>query len=339
MTTHWLLKTQGEPLKAVESFLVRLFERGTLDAMLVPLRVEGEAGVTPCIVEDAARLAAADPFAPLMTANGASLAVAYCQAHPERRLGAVLRACEVRALLALAARGAADPGHLLIVGVDCLGTFPAGDVSWRGDLDALTGEALQFARQGGVAVYRYRPACQMCSAPMPEAADLTIDVLGLPARQHVMVTARSAALAERLALAAISDGPAPAALQRQHERMRGLVAGRRARARERILHALETELAGSVDALVEHLEGCAPCRACLAACPIYTAESAQQPEAALTRELVTRWLASCAGCGMCEASCPRHLPLVAIFRSLQEQIRLAMGNPHGEHVAAAMPPG
>ncbi len=122
--------------------------------------------------------------------------------------------------------------------------------------------------------------------------------------------------------------------------MRRLIAGRRTRARKRALHVLETELAASVDALVEHLAGCAPCRACLDACPIFTAEVAQQPEAAITREMVTRWLASCAGCGMCEQACPKHLPLTAIFRSLQEQIALALGSPGSEHVAeTAAPPG
>jgi ferredoxin len=241
------------------------------------------------------------------------------------------------------------PGFLLVVGVDCLGTFPAEDYAWRAETmagpEGLTRQSLQFARQGGVLAYRNRLACQMCAAPTPGAgADVSIGTLGLPVRRTLLITARDAATAERLHLARITDGEALPGLVRQHEQMRAVVAGRRERARQRITQALPPGLPASVPALAEHLAACAPCRQCLDACPLYAghlgpqahydpgfhdrgrglwgfaAPSALQPDAnggAVAG--LSRWLAACVECGMCEAACPRRLPLTAIFARLRRE--------------------
>ncbi len=318
MTTYWRLDTHNDPLAAIRQFLGRLFERAGLDAVLVPARISTPPGIEARIVRERAGLDAADPFFPVMPTNAVSLAVQFGRMHPDEHLGLVMRACEMRALVEVAGRGEVNLSRCLLLGVDCLGTFPSEDMGWRGSTETLTRETLQFARQGGVAVYRYRPACRMCIESMPEAANLTIDLLGLPTSQQVMITARNGGLAERLHLVEITDGMAPPELRQQHQQVHRAVAQRRARARGRIMHMLEGELLPDVDALIAHLEGCAPCRRCLDICPVYTAG------AGLSRQTVTRWLASCAGCGLCEEECPRHLPLVAIFRRLQEGVSRAL---------------
>jgi len=44
-------------------------------------------------------------------------------AQPDRHIGAVMRPCEVRALVELAKRGRANLANLTVVGIDCLGTL------------------------------------------------------------------------------------------------------------------------------------------------------------------------------------------------------------------------
>jgi formate dehydrogenase subunit beta len=310
-----MLETKGEALRAAQDFLKKLFEGAALDAMLVPVHTGSI--VRPTVVTTADGLGQANMFAPLMVDNSARPLARYMSDNPDKRIGAVLRACEIRALMELSTRRLIALGNVLVIGVDCLGTFSEDDFAWRGSVSKLTQEALQFARQGGAVVYRYRPACQMCTDPMPDRADLTIDLLGLPVRHRLMVTVHSDSLAGRLDMAALTDGAAPSELIEQHARMRARMAARRDRARERITHALSTDLAMTVDQLVDHLAECDPCQTCLETCPIL---SSLGPELPLTRDAVTGWLMSCAGCGMCEQSCPEHLPLVSIFTRIRQEI-------------------
>ncbi len=326
--THWVLHTEGDPLGAVRHFLARLFQSARLDGLLIPLHEDGPAGMKPTLVRDPDLLAAADPFAPLMAVNAAGLVLQLAQEHPQQRLGAVLRACEVRTLAAMARREPFDGGRLLIISADCLGTFSGSDGNWWDDIDQLTRKMLQFARQGGIAMYRYRPACQMCTTPMAEAADLSIGVLGLPVKETLLLTARDAQMARQLRLPGITGGEAPSWLVAQREDMRATLAERRERSRQQMIRALQAELPADVDALAAHLKHCEPCRRCMEACPLCASEPLQYgPDGAPTRDSLVRWLASCAGCGLCEEACPQHLPLTAVFKRLS----LALSDPPPGH--------
>jgi formate dehydrogenase subunit beta len=318
MADHWVLETHADPLAAVRTFLSGLFQAAGLGVMLAPLRVGNTVEVHP--VSEVDRLALIDPIAPVMKINAAPLVADRLREQPEERLGAVLRPCEIRALAELVSRYTLDTTHLLLIGVDCMGAFDAVDYARRGDVDALSRAALRFARQGGIAGFRNRLACQMCLDPMPGSADVVINLLGMPARTRIMVTAGLHPLLNGVDWAALTQGPARPDLVEQHERMKALQQERRGRARERILGALSTDLAPTVDKLIEHLQGCASCEACLQVCPVYTGE----PVHLLTRDVVSGWLMSCAGCGMCEQACPDHLPLVAVFRRIRQELEAAL---------------
>lgn len=329
MTSDWVLQTQGHALGAVQAFLGRLWVQAELEAMFAPLRPSGSLEVNRTLVEDQAQLADADPFAPLMTRNVGCQVLELALDHPQRKMAALLRACEVRALQAVASRTAAPFANLLTVGVDCLCTFSPQDYERRarevGGPDELTREALLFARQGGVAPYRYRSACQMCEQPIPQGADLVIGVLGLSAGQAVLISAHDRKTAERLRLGELTDGPAPPALVARREQMQAMLAERHERVRARKTDAL-ADVPLTMDQLVAHLRQCAPCEECLKACPVYAGELADPSLS------VRRWLESCAGCGMCEQACPRGMPLAAIIghihRELEDaRLRRASGTP------------
>jgi formate dehydrogenase subunit beta len=268
---------------------------------------------------DPSGLAAADPFAPLMVANTAKELARRARAGVEGRVGAVVRPCEIRALHELAHRDGFSLDSFLLVGVDCLATFQPEAYERRareiGGPAELTREALLFARQGGILLYRNRPACQRCGAPLPAAVDLCLGVHGLAVGEAVLLTARDEETASLLRLDAITDGPAPSELIAQHTRMAAALTARRSRTRARVEEQL-TGLPGTVEELAAHILSCAPCRACLEACPVY----AGQLEAASV-EKVAEWLACCAGCGMCEQACPQHMPLPSVI----DRIRRGLG--------------
>jgi formate dehydrogenase subunit beta len=264
-------------------------------------------------------LATADPFAPIMVTNTARELARRARGGLEGRVGAVLRPCEIRALHELAHRDGFSLDSFLLIGVDCLATFQPEAYERRareiGGPGELTREALLFARQGGILLYRNRPACQRCGAPLPAAVDLCLGVHGLAAGEAILLTARDEETARLLRLDAISDGPAPSDLIVQHTKVAAALTARRSRTRARVEEQL-AGLPGTVEQLAAHILACAPCRACLEACPVY----AGQLETASV-ERVTEWLACCAGCGMCEQACPQHLPLPSVI----DRIRRSLG--------------
>lgn len=325
--THptWTLDTRGDPLAAVRQFLRNVFDAAGLDQLLA--RGYEANDVHLLFLDDPAQLAQADPFAPVMRTNAAQALSAYRHARPDLKLGAVLRACETRALAELTDRGLFDPAGILLIGVDCLGTLPVNGGFEDADLPAQTAKALQFARQGGVAMYRCRPACQMCPSPLadpPDAADgvdISISVIGLPVNEVVFVSAR-AETAQQLGLAQLTNGPADPALVAQRARTTTAMLERRSRARQRITGALEGDLALDVAALAAHLNECETCQDALnTACPVCSLVPLAEPEGVITQEAVVKWLTNCAGCGMCDQAVSGHLPLSAIFGRIQDHLQ------------------
>jgi formate dehydrogenase subunit beta len=320
-----MLETFGDPLVAVRRFLYEIQHRANLEGIVVPLYQRDALGIKPGLVEDPSQLSSADPFAPLVATNGAKLVCQVARQRPEARFGAVLRSCEIRALAKLAREGSFQTSKWLIVGVDCLASFPAEDFDWRiqkvGNVQRLTRESLRFARQGGIAPYRYRQGCQMCSSPVSPEADLCLCLYGLPVREYLLVTAKNEAIAEKLHLDEITAGRAPLSLFEQHETMVATLSRRRMGVSQRAITNLPGNLPRDANSLVQLLARCAPCQKCLDACPIYAGELATigNGSDALPEEVI-HWLASCLECGMCEEACPNHLPLTAIKSRIARQL-------------------
>ncbi len=342
MDIYWSLDTHGDPLGKVHEFIKQVWKSSHLDGMLVTM--DGKAGThaTPRYTTTMADIDQVNPFRPLMEINTARLIPGLLASHPGAKLGALLRPCEMRALVEMSKHTPLNLDHLLTISVDCLGTLPADEYQWRLDRlqkglptqeipDELAQEALKFARQGGIIPYRYRTACQVCSSPEAIHADINLHVLGLPVRQQILVSVRQSELAETIHLNDYANRTTDETLAAQHKRILSRMGERHARLMERINQGLGSLLPSDVDALIRQLETCGDCQSCMQVCPICSVDSPHRDaNGHYDRASVMRWLVSCAGCGMCEQSCPKHLPTAAIFahirQLLDEQWQYAPGH-------------
>ncbi len=325
MNTQWMVKTYGDPLSAIRRFVGAVWLHSNLDGMLVPLHGTETIDSKARILNDPGQLTRVNPFKPLMICNAAKFVAELAQERPDGRFGAILRPCEMRTLIEMVNHHAFQIDNLLTICLDCLGTLPADEHQWRaerkGSIARLTLEALQFVRQGGIVPFCYRSACQMCLSSEASKADLNIGVLGLPVRQYILVTARNEVVAKRFQLDTIADSEADPALVAQRERLLIKLAAQHNRIRERITRSLVSSLPTDVDQVVNMLEICGKCQACLEVCPIcYVDFPRRGGDGRYLPDDVARWLISCAGCGMCEQVCPHHLPLNAIFGHIREQL-------------------
>lgn len=322
MGASFIINTYGDALVAVRGFLKDLWAEANLQGMLLPVYQVEKSTAAPRMIEDPGQIEQADPFVPLMTTNAARVVAQIAKQRKDARFGAVLRPCEARALRVNARQGAVDLKNWLTLGVDCLASFPLEDFAWRlkraGGLEQLSRENLRFARVGGIAPYRYRRACQICPSIGRQNVHLNIGLLGIPTSKFLLVTARKESRARDLNLEAITAGRAPTSLVDQHERSLARLVHRRRLCRDRMACELPALLPRETRGFLALLAGCAPCRSCLEACPIYAGEiTPGQNGNGVREEQVNPWLAACVACGMCEQACPNNLPLTAVHARIR----------------------
>lgn len=320
MNESFFIETHGDPLGVVQNVIAAAWKDYQLDHLMVSINGSSK----PDLIDSPEQLDRVNPFRPLMTRNAAKYIPEVLEEQPDTRLGAVLRPCEMRALVEKRKRETIPEERLLTIGVDCLGTYPMDDYQWRaerkGSRERLAWESLHFARQGGIAAYRFRSACQACRTPVSSEADINIGVIGLPVRQKIIVEV-SGTLSAKMLTGDTIDIEQDQSLFDQREYIIAKLLQRSSQTRRRLADNLDSILPRDVDALVKQFEACGDCRECFETCPLCAAEYPAKNESGLyRREQVKDWMISCAGCGMCEQACPNHLPLVAIFNQIREQL-------------------
>jgi len=325
MTTYWKLNTKGNPLARLRKFLADVWAVTHLDGFLAPIQEENTGEVVLALLENPAELIHVNPFMPLMLENTARLIPKMVKSNPSRRLGVFLRPCEMRALVEMTKHNGFGYGQILTFCIDCLGTYTQADYGWRvakrTNPEKVAEDALKFARQGGISTYRYRPTCQMCLSQSAQGADFNISVLGLPARQFLMVYPGSKTAGKTLQIIAVTDGPAEPNLVATYERSRVKTIARRHDQYTRVVEGLSPNLPENPEEIAQLLSGCFDCQECLNACPICSIDFPSfSPEGLYSAQDIRRWLISCACCGMCEENCPNYLPLSAIFRRVMERL-------------------
>ena len=103
MSNRSLLPVEAaSPLETVRRLLARVWREADLDGMLVPIWKAEEHVMQAALLQEPEQLANADPFSPVMLANGAPLAARLLRMPRQKRLGVVLRPCELRSLKELA---------------------------------------------------------------------------------------------------------------------------------------------------------------------------------------------------------------------------------------------
>jgi formate dehydrogenase subunit beta len=329
--------TNGDPLGTLRNTLGAWWEEMGFEALVAAVEQPETDEIALELVQDREELACVNPFAPLMLQNSARFVGRILQEQPSRRIAAILRPCELRALIELRKRGQVsyDADRVVLIGVDCLGTFSQAEYSRslqaRGQ-KPVTDEVLRNAAEGGLRAQRFRTACQVCDWPAPCGADLTIGVIGVPTAEILLVIARDEKLDERLGLAALTSDFATEYQVSHRETVVGAIADMRAGVRKKLIESLQGEFRfNDFASLLAWLANCSMCGNCLDACPIYRGEldgllgkpAAQKDRDAPLAELVqmSRWLASCSGCGMCQEACTCNVPLTLLISALSHRVR------------------
>jgi formate dehydrogenase subunit beta len=327
------LTVNKPPEEALRAFLAFLLQEKKAAAVLTLDRIGKEAAPVYSLITDAGRLESASPLLPMMPANAGKLLAEITQLGPSPELiAAVLKPCELRALVELKKLNQANLDNLLLISFTCGGVFPLA-IRNNGGIDEALPQYRDALARGEVAD-GIRPTCRACEHFVPYNADLTVALVGSPASDgtctFLVHTERGAE-----ALEGFEGKRTQAKLESD-----ALDALRAKRAEEatKLYTASETAAPG-LDGLMSIFGRCLSCRGCSNACPIcycelcYFDSAVEDPapskfEAQLSHRKATRvpagtiafhlgrmthMVVSCVGCGMCSDVCPAGIPVATLF--------------------------
>jgi len=338
MNVHRVLDVRdGDAVSTLRGFLDEWWQYYRPDVLLAPVEHADQCGVQPKVIDHPAELGGVNPFAPLMRENAACAASQLFHEYAGGRVAVMLRPCELRAFVELLKRQRQmeGQGSIVVIGVDCLGTFSPTEykrsIELRGAVE-VTAEVLRNAAEGGLLPQRFRTACQICDWPAPRGADLTIGTIGVASNKYLLLIARDEKTDSILGLNRLAGDLASEYQASRRETVVGAIADTRASLRRHMIEDMQGVCRfDDLGSLLAWLSNCSLCGQCLEACPIYDDEftnllsqhGAFQAERAPLKDLVnlSRWLASCSGCGMCEEGCPMDVPLFLLISALSHRIR------------------
>ncbi len=347
----------GSVLAAVQNFLQTLLLNKLIDALYVSLE-SGYGPILPALVTDPAHLEQANPFAPVMPVNGARAVSAITQKKVPTKIGVVLRACEIRALVELVKLQQATLEDVLLIGVDCLGTYELPEyLALHQSGDFSLEDFIQKAGRGAQPVdSKLRLACQMCSQPIPEKGDIHIQLYGTVSETGIYVKTQEE-IAEKIGLFPAHD--------HQTETRQNIVkqiCEARQKARLTEIAAFNAKLSSN-GTMAELFAACLRCHNCMTACPLCycktclfrTAAFDHPPEHYLNaafRKGATRLLGdtllfhltrlnhmatSCVNCGICSSACPVDIPVGLIFSTIGSQVQAAFDYSPGRNLEEPLP--
>ena len=342
----------GNVPAALRGLLGRLLQSGFVKALLVPKMMPSRDGFVQSLICDPAMLGDANPGAPTMAVQSARIVSELTAQELPGRIGAVLKPCELRAVVELSKFLQVKLDNVVTIGIDCLGTYEVRDFAelLRSEEDAsrhallesvLTGEPRHPDR------YPLRLSCQICETPEPPNPDLHLGLIGCDLTREVCLLVGERfpkELAESLGLT-LREGAPPGRAAAV-----SAIASRRKEQRAAALAEVKRSAQG-LDKLMQLLSTCIRCHNCMHACPIcYCKECVfESPVFEHGPEQFLSWAArkgalrvpadtllfhltrmshmatSCTSCGMCTAACPSRLPVAHLFSLIGSELQGMFG--------------
>ncbi len=341
--------SEGRTEEAIIGFLKTLLEKGVVEAMVVPKRLPSGDGFVQTLIRDPEKLNGVCVLSPTMPVQSARVASHLTTKNLGKKVAAVLKACEIRAIVELTKFLQVKLDNLYLIGIDCPGTFEVADYA-KMFQEGKGGEGLTKGLLKGMAKgetpsvdgYAFRTACQMCEYPIPQA-DIVLKLFGYQMEQEIGVE-----IGEKLEKEIEEKGNL--SFSENEPPLRSEVLNKVIAERTKKRDALFEEFKGVVKDLrsfLDRFSTCIRCHNCMVACPIcYCKECVfrttvfehdgdqflrwadrkggiRMPTDTLIFHLIrmSHMVTSCIGCGLCDSACPSRLPVATLFRSVGDRIQ------------------
>ena len=110
-------------LGALRQLLKNILGKEDISAILAPWRLPTKKTVMPTLLTDPDQLDGVDPLSPAFPMNSAKIVSRLTRKSSGGNIAAVMRPCEIRALVELVKLKQARTDELILIGMDCLGAI------------------------------------------------------------------------------------------------------------------------------------------------------------------------------------------------------------------------
>lgn len=339
MTQKRLKVKDNDVVKSTNEFLRQLLASGKIQALLVPQNTPSKKVAFPVLISDPKKLHA-DIVAPVLPVSTASIVSKMTKVQPPSKpIGVVMRPCQIRALIELVKLNQANLTNIVIIGVDCPGTFPINTYAEFPEKHTPTQFLLDALIKHSDEAEKYlRSACRVCKDPIPMHADIVLGFYGTDIQKEMLVEAFSEVGKSILKDMALEDE------KDNKPREKAVKEIRDERSKKHASFLKEKEAIKGIEKVAEFFDTCVNCHNCRQACPIcyckeclfdssvFDAEAYKflrkaeikglfkMPTDALLFQLgrMNHMILSCVKCGLCEQACPNLIPLMDVFIPVAE---------------------
>ena len=336
---------ETEPLEALQNFFRSLLGIEKIQAILVPQILPMKNMVMPVLISDPERLDGVDPLSPAFPMNGAKIVSKLTRKPMGGKVAVVLRSCEIRAFIELVKLKQGNMDEIIIIGIDCLGTYKNTDYfQFVGDDPKESTqrfyESVLSGKGASLENVDLAPACKACEYPVPEHADILIGLFGLDINKNILIqaqTEKGETITNNLELPEMDEPPERKAA------IDGLIT-ERIPYRDKMF--AETRAAtDTLEKLTAYLANCINCYNCRVACPVcyckecvfvtdvfnhdpsqYLRWSARKGAIKIPTDTVFYHLTrlahmstACVGCGQCSNACPNGIQVMELFRTVADR--------------------
>ncbi len=358
MVKQGILKVHnGDVTSAVNDFLKELLQSGKVSALLVPQTVPSKKVVFPVFISNHDKLDA-NVFAPLLPVSEAKMISKITKFQPsEKPIGVVMHPCQISAVIELVKLNQAHLDNIIIIGVDCLGTFPvnvyADLAEKKNPLDIILDD---FKSNSDTSEQYLRSACVVCTQPVPINADIVIGVLGMDLHKEILIEAVSESgkkIIEDLKLDSVKD------VKKREKHINDYIERKTKKLDAFIKEKTEKS---DIERLTTLFDKCVNCHNCMNVCPIcycreclfdssvFDAEAYKYVKKSESKGLfkmpndsllfhlgrMNHMILSCVACGLCEQGCPMDIALMDVFiptaKNAQKQFKYHPGKDPTEKI-------
>jgi formate dehydrogenase subunit beta len=334
--TYKVLKIKdGDTTKSINEMFKEILKSGKIKALLIPQEVPSKKMVFHVLISDPEKLNS-DILAPVLASSTATIISDMTKIEPANQpIGVVMRPCQIRALTELVKLNQANLQNIVVIGVDCLGTFSVKEFADFSDKKSPTHFLIEsFTKNKKEMDKHMRTSCLVCKEPIPKNADITIGFFGVDIEKEILVEAHTdigKKLIEDLKLESVS--------KEGHAREKALKTLAEEKAKAHSDFVKEKSSIKGIDALTKFFDKCINCHNCMKACPIcyckeclfdsavFDAEAYKYLRKAENKGLfkmpndsvlfhlgrINHMILSCVECGLCAQACPVDIPLMEIF--------------------------
>jgi formate dehydrogenase subunit beta len=334
---------EGNLTMTLKDFFAELLKKGNLDALLVPLELPSKVNVVPTLVTDIGKLEFLQILAPIMPVNAARVISEITKVTTsKKKVGVVLRNCEIRALLELVKLRQASLENMVIFGVDCLGTYSVNDYSGKVAQGELPPEMILNHFKKGEEDPDLRQSCKICAYPLAQNADVVIELISHNIEKEVGVKIDTDKGEESLKGIELKEGPDVNKREKTVEE----VLSKQAKKREEYFKENASRFQG-IEKLMSVFSPCIRCYNCRTVCPAcyckecffdsptfemeadrylgwaQTKGAVRMPSNTLFFHLtrMAHMATCCIGCGLCSEACPNNIPVAEVFQLAAAEVQ------------------